>query len=89
MKAESRYPSDIGLNIFIGNFVNCMNVDHLGKLGITQVIGLTPSKDEKLGLMNEYFEYTHFPYNEVEKPQLNFEEIIASMQNFKEKEETK
>lgn len=35
LKAESRYPSDIGLNIYIGNFVNCMNIDHLKKLGIT------------------------------------------------------
>ena len=53
LRAEARYPSDLGKGLFIGNFVNSTNSYHFECLKIKQIIGLTPQNDEKLAKLSE------------------------------------
>jgi len=48
LRAKARYPSILGDNIYLGNFVNATNFLHMKQLGITKVIGFTPKPDENL-----------------------------------------
>ena len=42
MRARSRFPSDLGKGLFIGNFVSATNEFQMKQLGIQRVVGLTP-----------------------------------------------
>ena len=61
--------------------MNSTNKVHFQNLKIGKVVGLTGSKDSKLEeICNELFiEYVHLPYNETEKPSLDFEDIASKV----------
>ena len=77
MRAKSRYPSDLGKGLFLGNFVNSTNLHQMKLLGIQKVIGLTPKVDENLEKSD--LEYVHFEYEEKKKPSLDFNSIIEKI----------
>ena len=77
-RAQSRYPSEIVADkLFLGNFINSLNEEHFVNLNIKKIIGLTPNKAEKMEESGKITKYVHLEMNELNKPQLDFEAIIA------------
>jgi hypothetical protein len=73
-RAQARYPSEIIPDkLFLGNFINSLNETHFKNLNIKKVIGMTPNKAEGLGEQIE--KYVHLEMNELQKPELDFEEL--------------
>lgn len=77
-RAQSRYPSEIVADkLFLGNFINSLNETHFENLNIKKIIGLTPLKAEKMEESGKISKYVHLQIDEQSKPQLDFEAIIA------------
>jgi rhodanese-related sulfurtransferase len=75
-RAEARYPSEIIPNkLFLGNFINSLNENHFKWLNIRKLIGMTPTKAEKMDESEQIDTYVHLEMNELHKPDLDFESL--------------
>lgn len=80
-RAEARFPSEIIPNkLFLGNFINSLNETHFKCLNIRKIIGMTPTKADKMDESEQIDTYVHLEMNELLKPDLDFETLQSLLQ---------